>query len=330
MIAWQLDAAGLPMHKVERPMQRPGTDEVRVRVLACGVCRTDQHIFEGDISGRLPIILGHEIVGEIEELGAGVTDLAIGQRVGVPWLGHSCRQCHYCRTDRENLCDAPEFTGFTRDGGYASHTIADARYCFPLPEGLDPVHAAPLLCAGLIGFRSYRMAGGMDPDVRRIGFYGFGAAAHIIAQVAVARGQEIYAFTRPGDRAAEDFARSLGCAWAGPSSSESPEELDSAIIFAAVGALVPAALKAVRKGGEVICAGIHMSEIPAFPYSELWEERSIQSVANLTRADGLDFMRLLSEIPVETHVTPLPLDQANEAMRRMQAGEVQGALVLVP
>nr|WP_324827866.1 zinc-dependent alcohol dehydrogenase family protein [Qipengyuania sp. Z2] len=326
MRAMQLDAPGQPLKLVERPIPEPDANEVRVAIGACGVCRTDLHVVDGDIHGTLPIVPGHEIVGVVEAVGADVSGLSVGQRVGVPWLGHTCGTCRYCLSDRENLCDAPVFTGFTRDGGFASHCLADARYCFALPETLDDQHAAPLLCAGLIGYRAYRMAG----DARRIGLYGFGAAAHILAQLAAWQGRDVFAFTREGDDAGQDFARTLGCRWAGPSSQPPPEPLDAAIIFAPAGELVPQALKAVGKGSRVVCAGIHMSDIPCFPYAILWEERSIRSVANLTRDDGAAFLDLAVQVPIRTHFTAMPLEQANEALRRLREGTVEGALVLVP
>jgi len=326
MHAMQLDAPGLALRMVERPLPEPGAGEVRVAVRACGVCRTDLHVLDGDIHGVLPIIPGHEIVGVVDALGTGVEGLEIGQRIGVPWLGHACGHCPWCETGRENLCDAPLFTGFTRDGGYASHCIADARFCFPLPDGFDDLHAAPLLCAGLIGYRAYRMAG----EAAVLGLYGFGAAAHILAQLAVWQGRRVLAFTSPGDTAAQAFARELGCVWAGDSTQAPPELLDAAILFAPVGALVPAGLKAVKKGGRVVCAGIHMSDIPSFPYADLWEERQILSVANLTRLDGVEFLAAAGEAGVRTHVTAMPLGQANEALARLRRGEVEGALVLVP
>ncbi len=324
--AMQFDAPGVPLRRVERPMPVPGPGEVRIAVSACGVCRTDLHIADGDIEGMLPIIPGHEIVGRIDALGPGVTRFELGERVGVPWLGRSCGACPYCAGGQENLCDSPEFTGFTRDGGFASHVIADARFCLAIPAAFDDVHAAPLLCAGLIGYRAYRMADG----ARRLGLYGFGAAAHILAQLAVADGVEVHAFTRPGDTAGQDFARRLGCTWAGASTEAPPTALDAAILFAPVGALVPEALRHVRKGGSVICAGIHMSDIPGFPYADLWEERVIRSVANLTRADGTAFLAQAARSGVRTHVTVLPLADANGALARLRAGEVEGALVLVP
>lgn len=324
--AMQLDTPGAPLRRVERMMPTPGDGEIRIAVVACGVCRTDLHIADGDISGRRPIIPGHEVVGRVDALGRGVTRFGLGDRVGVPWLGRSCGACPYCATGQENLCDAPEFTGFTRDGGFASHVVADARFCLAIPAAFDDVHAAPLLCAGLIGYRAYRMADG----AKTLGLYGFGAAAHILAQIAIADGADVYAFTREGDTAGQDFARRLGCIWAGASNEAPPAALDAAILFAPVGALVPEALRRVRKGGRVICAGIHMSDIPAFPYADLWEERSIQSVANLTRADGAAFLEAAARCHVRTHVTVLPLADANRALDRLRAGEVEGALVLVP
>lgn len=326
MRAMQLDRPGEPLHMVERPLPQPGPGELRIAVAACGVCRTDLHIADGDIHGSLPIVPGHEIVGRVDAVGPGVEAHLPGDRVGVPWLGQTCGTCPYCRANRENLCDDPLFTGFTRDGGFATHCLADARYCFPLPNAFDDLHAAPLLCAGLIGYRAYRMAG----DAPVIGLYGFGAAAHILAQLAVWQGRTVFAFTREGDEAGQSFARHLGCAWAGPSSRKPPELMDAAIIFAPVGELVPLALRQVRKGGRVVCAGIHMSDIPDFPYADLWEERSILSVANLTRADGLDFLPLAAEAGVRTHVTAMKLTEANEALDRLRAGAVEGALVLVP
>jgi len=321
----QFDKVGQPLHLVERPLPEPGAGELRLAVRACGVCRTDLHVVEGDLHGPLPIVPGHEIVGTVDALGPAVTGYALGDRVGVPWLGHACGTCRYCRTGRENLCDAPLFTGFTRDGGYASHVVADARFCFPLPDAFDDVHAAPLLCAGLIGYRAYRLAG----DAPVLGLYGFGAAAHILAQLALWQGRRVFAFTRPGDREGQAFARGLGCHWAGGSDEAPPEPLDAAIIFAAAGELVPRALKAVAKGGRVVCAGIHMSDIPGFPYADLWEERQILSVANLTRADGLEFLALAARSGLTTHAEALPLAQANTALARLRDGQVEGALVLV-
>jgi propanol-preferring alcohol dehydrogenase len=326
MWAMQLERPGTPLARVERPLPEPGPGEVRVAIAACGVCRTDLHVVDGDIRGPLPIVPGHEIVGRVDALGPGVAGLVPGQRIGVPWLGRSCGRCPYCEGDRENLCDAPLFTGFTRDGGYASHCLADARYCFPLPDAFDDLHAAPLLCAGLIGYRSYRLAG--DGEV--LGLYGFGAAAHILAQLAVWQGRTVCAFTRPGDAAGQAFARELGCAWAGSSLEPPPSPLDAAIIFAPVGPLVPLALKAVRKGGRVVCAGIHMSDIPTFRYADLWQERSILSVANLTRADGHEFLALAAQAPIRTRVSAMKLEAANEALDRLRAGDLEGAIVLTP
>jgi alcohol dehydrogenase, propanol-preferring len=310
----------------ERPDPAPGPGQIRVRVEACGVCRTDLHVVDGELPDpRLPIVPGHEIVGRVEAVGEGV-DLKPGARVGVAWLGHACGHCPYCRSERENLCDAPLFTGYTRDGGYATHTIAEADFVFPLADDLDPVAAPPLLCAGLIGWRSLKLAG----DGGTIGVYGFGAAGHIIAQVCRWQGRRVFAFTRPGDAAGQAFARSMGAEWAGGSDEAPPEPLDAAILFAPVGGLVPAALAALRKGGRVVCGGIHMSDIPAFPYSLLWEERSVASVANLTRADGREFLALAPEAKVRTTTTPYPLDKANEALDDLRKGRLEGAAVLVP
>lgn len=326
MIAMVCDGPGKGVREETRELPKPAAGELLVEVLACGVCRTDLHVVDGEIPANYPVVPGHEIVGRVIALGEGVSGFSIGQRVGIPWLGKACGTCDYCREGRENLCDHPEFTGATRDGGYATHAVADARFCFPLPEGLSDVEAAPLLCAGLIGWRAYRMAG----PGRRLGLYGFGAAAHILAQLAIDQGREVYAFTRSDDVAGREFALNLGCHWAGSSEELPPEELDAAILFAPVGALVPAALKAVRKGGRVVCAGIYMSDIPSFPYADLWGEREIVSVANLTREDGTSF--LMPEIAgkVHSHVVPFPLAEANEALRRLREGEIEGAAVLVP
>jgi propanol-preferring alcohol dehydrogenase len=320
-----LHAPSTPLRLEERPLPRPGPGEVLLRVHACGVCRTDLHIVDGELAEpALPLVPGHEIVGVVVERGAAVTRFAPGDRVGVPWLGATCGVCPYCARQHENLCDRPSFTGYTRDGGYAEHAVADARYCFPLPAALDDMHVAPLLCAGLIGYRALKMAG----DARRLGIYGFGAAAHLIAQVAVWQGREVHAFTRPGDTEGQDFARSLGCRWAGDSTAAAPAALDAAMIFAPVGALVPLALQATRKGGTVVCAGIHMSDIPAFPYRLLWGERAVRSVANLTRADGDEFLALAARIPLRTHVEVFDLARANEAIDAVRHGRVHGAAVL--
>jgi propanol-preferring alcohol dehydrogenase len=311
----------------ERPLPAPQPGEILVAVAACGVCRTDLHVVDGELPDpKLPLVPGHEIVGRVAKIGAGVEGFGIGQKIGVPWLGRTCGICPYCTTDRENLCDMPLFTGYTRDGGYATHAIADASYCFPLPEHGDDAELAPFLCAGLIGWRSYRMAG----EGSALGLYGFGAAAHILAQVATGQGRRVHAFTRPGDEAARAFARSLGAVWAGGSDEMPPEPLDAAIIFAPVGALVPLALKAVKKGGRVVCGGIHMSDIPSFPYALLWEERHLLSVANLTRADAREFLALAPRAGVRTQVRRYPLEQANEALADLREGRLQGAAVLVP
>jgi alcohol dehydrogenase, propanol-preferring len=326
MIAMQIDAPGAPLRPVERVVPKPAVGEVLLEVEACGVCRTDLHVLDGEVPARFPIIPGHEIVGRIAELGKGAHAFQLGQRVGVPWLGYTCGTCSYCCMGRENLCDHPEFTGATRDGGYASHVVADSRYCFALPDRMTAVEMAPLLCAGLIGWRALRLAG----DGPRMGFYGFGAAAHILAQVASWQGRETYAFTREGDEEGQAFARSLGCAWTGSSTLLPPEQLDAAIIFAPAGNLVPAALKAVRKGGRVVCAGIYMSDIPGFPYADLWEEREILSVANLTREDGASFFEVAEQAQIRTVVETFPLEQANAALERLRGGMIKGAAVLVP
>ena len=307
--------------------RQPGAGQVRVKMLACGVCRTDLHVVDGELPDPvLPIIPGHEIVGRIDAIGPDVSGLATGERVGIPWLGHTCGACTYCKDRCENLCDQPIFTGFTRDGGFATAAIADARFAFPLGEVGSDVSLAPLLCAGLIGWRSLGIAG----DASKLGLYGFGAAAHILAQVARWQGRSVFAFTRPGDTKTQEFARSLGAVWAGGSNEMPPERLDAAIIFATAGGLVPLALQAVRKGGRVVCAGIHMSDIPGFPYALLWEERQLLSVANLTRQDGLDFLRLAPRIGIVTKTTTYALDHANEALADLRAGRFEGAAVLVP
>jgi propanol-preferring alcohol dehydrogenase len=312
----------------ERPSPpRPGPHEVLIKVRACGVCRTDLHIVDGELtSPKLPLVPGHEIVGTVAALGPGVERLREGDRVGVPWLGSTCGQCDYCRSGRENLCEKARFTGYQIDGGFADYTVANEHFCFPIPPVFGDVEAAPLLCAGLIGYRALRLAG----DAGRLGLYGFGAAAHIAIQVARHRGQKVFAFTKPGDRAGQDFARGLGAAWAGGSDGPPPEPLDAALIFAPVGALVPAALRATAKGGTVVCAGIHMSDIPSFPYRILWEERMVRSVANLTRQDGEEFLAIAQQVPVRTTTTAFSLAQANEALARLRAGRIEGAAVLVP
>jgi alcohol dehydrogenase, propanol-preferring len=326
MKAMQLDAPGTPLRPVERPVPEPGRGELLIEVSACGVCRTDLHIADGDLAGLLPIVPGHEVVGRVAGLGPATDGFALGERVGVPWLARTCGVCVYCTGGRENLCDAPLFTGFTRDGGYASHLVADAAFCFPIPDRFTDVEAAPLLCAGLIGYRSLVMAG----EAPVLGLYGFGAAAHILAQLALWQGRRVHAFTRPGDTAGQAFARSLGCHWAGGSDEAPPELLDAAIIFAPIGPLVPEALKRVRKGGRVVCGGIHMTDIPAFPYADLWGERSIQSVANLTRDDGKAFLDLAARANLRTTTRSFPLAEANQALALLRQGEIEGAAVLVP
>jgi propanol-preferring alcohol dehydrogenase len=327
MFAMRLHAHHTPLQWEELPDPTPGAGEIRVKVLACGVCRTDLHVVDGELAHSvLPIIPGHEIVGRIDQLGPGVEGLSIGQRVGIPWLGHTCGHCPYCISHRENLCDAPEFTGFTRNGGYATLAVADARFAFPLGESGSDVELAPLLCAGLIGWRALGKTG----DAKAIGLYGFGAAAHILAQVLTWQKRPFYAFTRPGDTKSQEFARSLGAQWAGGSDELPSVALDAAIIFAPDGALVPAALKAIRKGGRVVCAGIHMSTIPAFSYDILWEEREIVSVANLTREDGLEFLSLAPRIGIHATTTPYPLKDANIALDDLRHGRFDGAAVLVP
>jgi len=310
----------------QRPEPEPGPGQIRVRIEACGVCRTDLHVVDGELPDpKLPVVPGHEIVGRVEARGVGV-EFDIGERVGVPWLGHACGHCPYCLSRRENLCDFPLFTGYTRDGGFATHAMADAAYAFRLDESLDPVKAAPLMCAGLIGWRSLKAAG----DVDTIGVYGFGAAAHIISQVCRWQGRRVFGFTKPGDAAGQAFARSMGAEWAGGSDETPPVPLDAAILFAPVGALVPAALATVKKGGRVVCGGIHMSDIPSFPYRLLWEERSVVSVANLTRADGDEFLALAPRVPVRTTTTRYALERANEALDDLRSGRLEGAAVLVP
>jgi alcohol dehydrogenase, propanol-preferring len=327
MQAMVLERPGEPLKLIEQSDPRPAEGEVRIRVAACGVCRTDLHVVDGELPNpKLPIIPGHEIVGRIDIIGDHVGAIEIGQCVGVPWLGRTCGQCRYCRNGWENLCDRPLFTGYTRDGGYATHVIADARYVFALPDESDDVATAPLLCAGLIGWRSLRIAG----DGRKLGLYGFGAAAHIIAQVARWQGRDVFAFTRRGDEAAQAFAKKLGVCWVGSSEDTPPEPLDCAILYAPVGALIPAALRAVRKGGRVVCAGIHMSDIPSFPYDILWHERELKSVANLTRQDGKDFFTIVPEVGIKTQTVSYPLARANDALADLRNGRLQGAAVLVP
>ncbi|MBV1789823.1 zinc-dependent alcohol dehydrogenase family protein [Marinobacterium sp. D7] len=326
MRAMVLERPGEPLKLKDLDPPEPARGQVRVRVSVCGVCRTDLHVVDGELP-HIPagIIPGHEVVGVVDALGADVSGLAPGERVGIPWLGHTCGLCDYCLEGRENLCESPGFTGYTLNGGYAEYAVADARYVFKLPERYDDLHVAPLLCAGLIGYRAWAMV----RQARRLGIYGFGAAAHIIVQVAIAEGVEVYAFTSPGDGQAQGFARRLGVAWAGDSEQPPPVPLDGAIIFAPVGALVPAALRAVRPGASVVCAGIHMSDIPGFPYAILWQERQLRSVANLTREDGEVFMALAERVAIETEVTPYPLSRANDALSDLRSGRLSGAAVLV-
>jgi propanol-preferring alcohol dehydrogenase len=312
-----LEAPGRPLVERELPEPEAGPGQVLLRVRACGVCRTDLHVFDGELPDpKLPLVLGHQVVADAPD----------GRRLGVPWLGWACGECRYCRSGRENLCDFARFTGYTLDGGYAEWMVADERFCLELPGGYDDVHAAPLLCAGLIGYRALRLAG----EAERLGLYGFGSSAHLIAQVARRQGRRVFAFTRPGDEEAQAFARELGAEWAGGSDERPPEELDAAILFAPVGELVPAALRVLAKGGTVVAAGIHMSDVPGFPYELLWGERSVRSVANLTREDGREFLELAPRVPVRTEVETLPLARANEALERLRSGQVRGSLVLVP
>jgi len=326
MKAMILDAPGQPLRQAELPRPKPGVDQILLKVHACGVCRTDLHVMDGDLrQPKLPLILGHEIVGIVAEKGAQADRFALGQRVGVPWLARTCGHCSYCASGRENLCNEAEFTGYTLDGGYAEFALADERYCFALPDAYSDAEAAPLLCAGLIGYRALVAAG----DARRLGIYGFGAAAHIIAQMARWQGREIFAFTRPGDADGQRFARELGAAWAGDSSAAPPQEMDAAILFAPVGALIPQALRHTAKGGTVVCAGIHMSNVPEFPYSILWGERSVRSIANLTRRDGEAFLDIAPKAGVRAEVETFPLASANEALQQLASGRVRGAAVLV-
>ena len=327
MKAMVFETVGKPLKLIERETPAPGPNQVLVEIAACAVCRTDLHVVDGELPNpKLPLVPGHEIVGRIIALGDAVTTFGLGDRVGIPWLGHTCGTCSYCHSERENLCDSPGFTGYQIDGGYATHTVADANYCFPIPAGYDDVHAAPLLCAGLIGYRSLRAAG----PVERLGIYGFGAAAHIMAQIARYEGQRVFAFTRPGDLQAQDFALALGCEWAGGSTEPPPEPLDGAIILAPVGELVPIALRQLVKGGTLVLGGIHMSPIPTMPYDILWGERVIRSVANLTRQDGLEFMDLAGRMDIEVAVEPMALNEANEALQKLRDGNLTGAAVLVP
>lgn len=327
MRAMQLGASGSSLNQVEIPVPEPEPNQILIEVHACGVCRTDLHVVDRELAGgKIPIVPGHEIVGVVADRGRDIDSVLIGQRVGVPWLGYTCGHCEFCRSNRENLCDGARFTGFHMDGGYAQYVVADARFCFPLPDGFDDAHAAPLLCAGLIGYRALLKAG----DAKRLGLYGFGAAAHIVAQLASYQSREVFAFTRPGDRTGKSFALELGAVWAGDSTERAPVPLDAAIIFAPVGSLVPAALRAVAKGGCVVCAGIHMSDIPSFSYDLLWGERQILSVANLTRADGDAFLELAPRAGIRTEIESLPLTAANDALARLKRGDVRGAFVLKP
>ena len=327
MRAMILDRPRTPLRLGELPLPEPGPGQVRVRVKACAVCRTDLHVVDGELAKpKLPLVPGHEIAGEVEAPGPGATRFQPGERVGIPWLGWTCGECTHCRSGRENLCGRARFTGYTLDGGYAEHALVDERFCFALPPSFDDVAAAPLMCAGLIGYRSLTKAG----DARRLGIYGFGAAAHIVTQVARWQGREVYAFTRRGDEVAQRFARELGAVWAGDSTTTPPVELDAALIFAPVGTLVPLALQAVARGGTVVCGGIHMSDIPSFPYELLWQERTLRSVANLTRRDGDEFLALAPRVPVRTETEIFPLEHANEALARLREGRLRGAAVLVP
>jgi alcohol dehydrogenase, propanol-preferring len=326
MRAMLLDAPKSPLRLGELPIPKPNRGQLLIRVRACGICRTDLHIVDGELTHpKLPLVLGHQIVGTVAEIGnKSESRFNLGDRVGIPWLGHTCQHCRYCLSGKENLCDTVQFTGYDLNGGYAEYAVADDRFCFPIPEAYPDLQAAPLLCAGLIGYRSYKMTG----DAQKIGFYGFGAAAHILIQVACYQGKEVYAFTRAGDDRGQEFARALGAVWAGSSQESPPEPLDAAIIFAPVGSLIPTALQAVAKGGTVVCAGIHMSQIPAFAYSILWSERVLRSVANLTRQDGVEFLSLAPQIPIKTEVEVFPLDKANEALTALREGRINGSAVL--
>ncbi len=323
-----LETPGGELVATDLPTPEPGRHELLIRVGACGICRTDLHVIDGDLpQPKLPLVLGHEIVGKVAGLGAAVQGFDLGERVGVPWLGHTCGRCRHCGAGRENLCESAGFTGYQRDGGFAEYAVADRRYCFKISDRFDVAHASPLMCAGLIGYRSLRMAL-REGGVEQLGIYGFGAAAHIIAQVAVHRGMSVHAFTRPFDRPSQEFATQLGCTWAGDSTQQAPVALDAALVFAPAGELVPEALRSVRPGGTVVCAGIHMSDIPSFPYRLLWGERVVRSVANLTREDGVEFLRVAGKVPVTTHVSTFPLEQANEAIALFRQGKIQGAAVL--
>ena len=327
MRAMLLEAQKQPLRLADVPTPQPGYGQVLLKVSACAVCRTDLHVLDGELPDpKLPLILGHQIVGKVVQLGEGVERFMLGQRVGVPWLGSTDGTCRYCLRGQENLCEHPQFTGYTLDGGYAEYAVADQRYCFPLPDSYSDIEVAPLLCAGLIGYRTYRLAG---ENVERLGIYGFGAAAHIIAQLAVHQGKQVYAFSKPGDLAAQQFALRLGAVWAGGSDELPPEELDAALIFAPVGGLIPVALRATARGGVVVSGGIHMSDIPTFPYRLLWEERIVRSVANLTRQDGEEFLTIAPQVPVKTEVTPFRLEQANAALNHLRSGQLTGAAVLV-
>ena len=331
MRAMVLNRARTPLLETDLPMPEPGPGQVLLEVKACGVCRTDLHVCDGElIEPKLPLVPGHEIVGRVVATGGAVERYAVGDRVGVPWLGHTCGDCRFCLAGNENLCENARFTGYQIDGGYAEYSVADERFCFAIPDAYDDASAAPLLCAGLIGYRSLRMAGEARRGCERLGLYGFGAAAHIVAQIARYQGRRVFAFTRAGDTEAQAFARDLGAEWAGDSETRPPEELDAAIIFAPVGGLVPAALKAVAPAGTVVCAGIHMSDIPAFPYALLWRERSLRSVANLTRADGEEFLALAPKVPIKTEIETFPLADANQALARLRDGRLRGAAVLTP
>ena len=320
-----LHTVGKPLELREVSMPEPNDRQILLKIQTCGVCRTDLHIVDGELEHpNLPLILGHQIVGTVEKMGTDVTDFSIGDKVGVPWLGYTCGECEFCEANQENLCDNARFTGYNINGGFAEYTVADSRFCFPIPEDYPADQAAPLLCAGLIGYRSLRKTN----NVKKLGFYGFGSAAHILTQIALYQEKEVFAFTRPGDSKGQEFARSLGVSWAGGSETLPSEKLDAAIIFAPVGKLVPQALKAVKKGGKVVCAGIHMSDIPQFPYHDLWEERSIESVANLTRRDGIDFMQLAPQVPVKSNITLYPLEEANKALNDLRDGNFEGSAVL--